>query len=254
MGSCSSSPPIIPVDDITISIFGLDNAGKTCLLRSLAGNFDFESVPTIGLGQESFVYKDDTKLTVYDLGGSSKFRSVWTRFFAEIWGFIYVIDASDPERFQESKETLDKMLEHKMIKKKPYIIVANKQDKEGAIPAAELKTRLKIGRKVEVYDAVVTSSTEEHMNEGVSKAIDSLVDSIVKNFESISKRRILDLEEQKTIEEQEHKAKLARIQARKEQQEKEAQETAKQSENIEKESKQVNENDEKSKSSSSAGE
>ena len=56
------------------------------------------------------------------------------------------------------------------------------------------------------------------------------------------------------LEEQEHKAKLARIQARKEQQEKEAQETAKQSENIEKESKQVNENDEKSKSSSSAGE
>ena len=140
MGSCVSTQPTatIPLDEIEISIFGIDNAGKTCFLRSLAGNFDFDSVPTVGFGQESFMY-DDVKLKVYDLGGNENFRSVWKRYFAEIWGFIYVVDAADPDRFEESKAQLKEMVENKMLKNKPLIVVANKQDKPNAVPAEKLK-------------------------------------------------------------------------------------------------------------------
>lgn len=221
---CVSSSGIVPLDDITISIFGIDNAGKTCLLRSLAGDFNFDVVPTVGLGQESFKYNDEIKLTVYDLGGSSNFRSIWTKFFPEIWGFIYVIDAADPERFEESKKTLDNMLAHKYMKKKPYIVIANKQDKEGAVPAEQLRSKLKIGRKVPVYDAVITDSKEGKMNEGVTQAIDTLVGEIVKNFEVLVKKREADMEEYKAEEDKAREEKLARIQARREQEEKEAKE------------------------------
>ena len=146
---CVSSQATVPIDDIIISIFGIDNAGKTCLLRSLAGNFEFDCVPTVGLGQESFMY-NDIKLTVYDLGGNAKFRSVWERFYAATWGFIWVVDASDEARINESKEALHKMIQHEFLKTKPFIVVANKQDKEGAIKAADLKKRLDLPKKIQV--------------------------------------------------------------------------------------------------------
>lgn len=209
---CVSSAATVPIDDVVISIFGIDNSGKTCLLRSLAGNYDFNTVGTVGLGQDKFTY-DDIQLTVYDLGGSQKFRSVWQRFFAEIWGFIYVVDAADHERLKESSETLDVITQHKMMKGKPFIIVANKQDKEGAIPAEKLRKHFNVGRNVQFIDAVVTDVDYENKkcNEGVSTAVSRLIDNIIKDFTQIHKRRLVDLAEQKEIEDKERKEKQEKI-------------------------------------------
>ena len=209
---CVSSSAITPIDDIVISIFGIDNAGKTCLLRSLSGNYEFDSVPTVGLGQETFMY-DDIKLTVYDLGGSSKFRSVWQRFFAEIWGFIWVIDAADPERFKENQETLDKMMQNKMLEGKPFIVVANKQDLEGAIPAKQLREHINLPKNIKIVDAIVTQCNPEEnkCNQGVADAVSSLIADIVKNYQKIADKRVEDLEEQKKIDEREKQAKMERI-------------------------------------------
>ena len=156
---------------------------------------------------------DDIKLTVYDLGGNSKFRSVWQRFFAEIWGFIWVVDASDPERFEESKETLKEMMKHKMLKGKPFIVVANKQDKEGAVPAKELRSKLALPKNVQCVDAVVTQCNEAEgkCNEGVSTAVSQLIAEIVKNYADLAKKRVKDLEEQKKIDDEEKKAKKERL-------------------------------------------
>ena len=209
---CVSSSAITPIDDIVISIFGIDNAGKTCLLRSLSGNYSFDSVPTVGLGQETFMY-EDIKLTVYDLGGSSKFRNVWQRFFAEIWGYVWVIDASDPDRFQENQEMLNKMMDHSMLKGKPFVVVANKQDKEGAIPAKDLRERINLPKNVKIVDAIVTKCNPDQnkCNEGVTEAVSSLINDIVKNYQKIADKRIVDLEEQKKIDEKEKQAKMERI-------------------------------------------
>ena len=228
MGCVGSQAVVVPIDDIVISIFGIDNAGKTCLLRSLAGNYNFDSVPTVGLGQESFMY-DDIHLTVYDLGGNSKFRSVWQRFFAEIWGFIYVVDAADESRFSESRETLEKMMAEKMLKGKPFIVVANKQDKEGAVPAKDLRSKLNIPKNVPVIDAVVTQCNEAEgkCNEGVSQAVSTLIADIVKDFPKLAKKREKDLIEQHEIDEKEKAAKKERLEkARAEREAKAAQQKA----------------------------
>ena len=238
---CISSSAVTPIDDIVISIFGIDNAGKTCLLRSLSGNYEFDSVPTVGLGQETFMY-DDIKLTVYDLGGSSKFRSVWQRFFAEIWGYIWVIDASDPQRFKENQETLEKMMENKMLKDKPFIVVANKQDIEGAIPGKDLREKINLPKNVKIIDAVVTrcNPEEKKCNEGVSEAVSSLIAEIVKNYQKIADKRVKDLEEQKQIDEREKQAKMERI--AKARAEREAKAKAQEEANNNKQSEEINNN------------
>jgi small GTP-binding protein len=180
------------MDDITIAIFGLDNAGKTCFLRSLAGDFNFDSVPTVGLGQDTFMY-DDTKLQVYDLGGAANFRTIWQRFFAEIWGFIYVVDASDPGRFNESCATLNEMVGHRMMRHKPHIVVANKQDREGAVAAQTLEKQFKLG----VYDAIVTQPDGDKCNIGVSAAVSALINEIIAKYEKLAQKRDGDIEEQR---------------------------------------------------------
>ena len=228
MGACvSSSPGTIPLDDIAISIFGLDNAGKTCLLRSLAGDFNFDTVPSIGQNIETFMY-DDIKLKVYDLGGSGTFRNVWENFFAEIWGFVYVVDAADSERFEESKNTLNNMISHHMMSGKPYIVVANKQDLNGAVPAAKLRKILGLPKKVKIFDAIVTKVDGDKANQGVQDAISGLIAEILDKYQKLYPRRQKDLEEQRQIEEKRMEEKKKRLEAYKAQREKEEQEQANQ--------------------------
>lgn len=235
MGSCVSSTgaATIPLDDVAISIFGIDNAGKTCFLRSLAGDFNFDTIPTIGFGQEQFMY-DDIKLKVYDLGGDAKFRNVWTRYFAEIWGFIYVVDASDPDRFEESAKQLKEMVQHKMLTGKPYIVVANKQDKPNAVKADQLKKLFKSVpniKKVQFLDASVTTIQDNKCNEGVSTATSQLIVDILDNFQKIGQRRIEDMKDQEEIEKREREEKLARLRAKREEEAKKKAESEQQNEN-----------------------
>lgn len=218
MGSCVSSQPTatIPLDEIEISIFGIDNAGKTCFLRSLAGDFNFDSVPTVGFGQETFMY-DDVKLKVFDLGGSQNFRSVWKRYFAEIWGYIYVVDAADPDRFEESRLQLTEMVEDDLLKGKPFIVVANKQDKPNATPAEKLKKLFKKVpniKKIKFVDASVTTIVDNKCNEGVSTAVSTLIVDILNNFQKIGQKRTVDMKEQEEREERERQEKLERIRAK----------------------------------------
>ncbi|KAH0788543.1 ADP-ribosylation factor-like protein 13B [Histomonas meleagridis] len=221
MGSCVSSARTIPLDDIAIAILGIDNAGKTCFLRSLAGDFNFDTVPSSGLGQESFMY-DDVKLKVYDLGGGPKFRSVWQRFFAEIWGFIYVVDASDTERFEESARVLKEITSHEMMKGKPYIVIANKQDLPNAVPAEKLKKTMKISKNIDVKDAAVIKVDGDKCNEGVSESTSALIGQILKKFEKIAKKRVVDMAKQEEIENKEKAEKMERIKRMREEEAKKA--------------------------------
>jgi small GTP-binding protein len=212
MGCCSSGA-VVPIDEVAISIFGLDNAGKTSFLRALSGDSNFDTVPTVGLGQEMFMF-DDIKLKVYDLGGNAQFRNVWQRFYAEIWGFIYVVDASDPDRFDESKKTLQDMISHTMVLSKPFIVVANKQDKNDAIQAAALKMRFQLGKKVPFYDTIATQFEDGKCHEGVTSAVSTLIATILKNYPALAKKRETDLEEQRQIDEREAQEKRERLERR----------------------------------------
>lgn len=209
----TSAVATIPMDEVQISILGLDNAGKTCFLRALTGDFNFDSVPSVGMDNREFMY-DDTKIKIYDLGGSAAFRSIWKRFFAEIWGYVYVVDAADPARFEESKKTLKEMMSDKMLTGKPFIVVANKQDKEGAVSAKELKKALGL-KDVPVFEATAIEVGEDNKcNQGVSDAVTELIVQILKKYPTIAKKREKDMEYQRLIEEKEREEKRARLMKR----------------------------------------
>lgn len=40
------------------------------------------------------------KIDLYDLGGGKNIRKIWNRYYAEVHGCIFVVDAADTERME----------------------------------------------------------------------------------------------------------------------------------------------------------
>jgi small GTP-binding protein len=195
---------------IVIGVFGIDGAGKTCFLHSLVGDFDFDSiVPTVGLGQKTIHCRNRT-VTIYGLGGSARFRSVWPRFFAEVWGFFYVIDAADSARFAEAVEVLEPVKTHPMMAGKPFVVVANKQDCAGALRADALRSACGIPGEVRIFEAVATAVSNGRCHRGVEAAVGQLVDEIKQREAELAEKTAEDMRKQSQIEEQERAAKQHR--------------------------------------------
>ena len=89
--------------NIYLLMLGLDNSGKTCTAKTLVGESLENVAPTIGFSKVSTKYKG-FNVTIYDLGGSKSFRGIWPKYYHEVHGFVFVVDASDNSRMEETAE------------------------------------------------------------------------------------------------------------------------------------------------------
>lgn len=106
---------------IVLLIVGLDNAGKSTILNHISGDSDQNVLPTIGFRTVSIKYKSySTK--IYDLGGSSQIRALWPKYYNDIHGLIYVVDASDISRLAENKVVFNELITHEHISTKPILL------------------------------------------------------------------------------------------------------------------------------------
>lgn len=69
------------VRELRILLLGLDNAGKTTLLKKLASEDISHITPTQGFNIKS-VQTEGIKLNVWDIGGQRKLRPYWRNYFA----------------------------------------------------------------------------------------------------------------------------------------------------------------------------
>ena len=106
---------------MTLAILGLDNAGKTVTAKGLQGESFEDVAPTVGFSSVDYKFNKHD-VTMFDLGGGKKIRGIWTSYFAEVYGLIYVIDSSDPERLDEARLTLRDVIEHPKITGKPILV------------------------------------------------------------------------------------------------------------------------------------
>ncbi|KAL9642277.1 hypothetical protein ABK040_007276 [Willaertia magna] len=135
-----------------ILILGLDNSGKTSLIKTfgivtqpkkkdekeiIQEEDDISIIPTIGYNVKEVKYKGLT-FNCWDLGGQRNIRGLWKHYYKGSNGIIYVVDSADRERLKESKQELLNLLEDQDLKSVPILIFANKKDKEGALTATEL--------------------------------------------------------------------------------------------------------------------
>lgn len=69
-----------PEKEVRILLLGLDNAGKTTILKQLASEEVTQVTPTAGFNIKS-VISDGFKLNVWDIGGQQKIRPYWKNYF-----------------------------------------------------------------------------------------------------------------------------------------------------------------------------
>jgi len=126
-----------------ILVLGLDNSGKTTILKKLSEEDISHIMPTQGFNIKSLVH-DGFKLNVWDIGGQKTIRPYWSNYFDSSDSLIYVIDSSDRRRLEESGMELNELLQEDKLANIPLLIFANKQDLIQALPAEEISESLSL--------------------------------------------------------------------------------------------------------------
>ncbi|XP_064314186.1 ADP-ribosylation factor-like protein 3 [Phalacrocorax carbo] len=129
--------------ELRIILLGLDNAGKTTLLKRLASEEVSTITPTQGFNVKS-VHSHGFKLNVWDIGGQRSIRSYWRKYLGSTDLLIYVIDSADQKRFEETGQELAELTEEESLTGVPLLVFANKQDLVTAAPAAEIAEGLRL--------------------------------------------------------------------------------------------------------------
>jgi len=114
-----------------VLVAGLDAAGKTSLLSKFGGRLGISDMiathPTKGVVRMKFG-TSNLSLFIWDLGGQEEYRERYLnnpeQYFVQLDLLIYVIDIQDPERFEESLEYLDNILDSLvMLEESPYVLL-----------------------------------------------------------------------------------------------------------------------------------
>ena len=72
------------------------------------------------------------ELTLWDLGGQDKLRSMWKHYFGGVQGIIFVVDASDVARLELAGQELSTCLRDESLANSAVLVLCNKQDLPGA--------------------------------------------------------------------------------------------------------------------------
>uniref|UniRef100_A0A8C9RGT8 ADP-ribosylation factor-like 13A n=1 Tax=Scleropages formosus TaxID=113540 RepID=A0A8C9RGT8_SCLFO len=136
-----------PMRKVTVLMVGLDNAGKTSILRSILKVPPKELGPTQGCVRTE-LRVDNFIVMVLDMGGSPEDRRCWRDYYGEAHGIIFVVDSSDEQRLPEAKELLVDMLKQPRVARKPLLVLANKQDRMDALLISELIEGLSLEKLV----------------------------------------------------------------------------------------------------------
>ncbi|XP_077388211.1 ADP-ribosylation factor-like protein 13A [Festucalex cinctus] len=137
-----------PIRRVTVLVVGLDKAGKTSSIRGmLRVPHAAEGGPTQGCVR-SELRVENSLVTLLDVGGSAEAQGVWSEYYAEAHGVIFVVDSSDRPRIKEVKEVLADLLKQPRVAGKPILVLANKQDKMNALLGSELIEMLSLEKLV----------------------------------------------------------------------------------------------------------
>ncbi|EED96017.1 adp-ribosylation factor like protein 3 [Thalassiosira pseudonana CCMP1335] len=124
-------------NEARILVLGLDNSGKTTILKQLFDEDISQVTPTQGFNVKSMT-QNNLKLNVWDIGGQKSIRPYWRNYFDHTDAIIYVIDSSDKKRMTETGLELDQLLSEDKLEGVPLLVLANKQDLLNSLSAEEI--------------------------------------------------------------------------------------------------------------------
>ncbi|XP_018101465.1 ADP-ribosylation factor-like protein 13B isoform X1 [Xenopus laevis] len=220
-----------PVRKVTLVMVGLDNAGKTATVKGIQGESPEDVAPTVGFSKAD-IKQGRFDITMFDLGGGKRIRGIWKNYYAESYGVVFVIDSSDMERMEETKETIAEVLRHPRISGKPVLVLANKQDREGALSEADIIEFLSLEKLVnenkclcQIEPCSAAIGHGKKIDKSIKNGLNWLLRVIAKDFEALHERILKETAEQRAQEEQDKRERAERVKRlREEREEKEKEE------------------------------
>ncbi|KRX03375.1 P-loop containing nucleoside triphosphate hydrolase [Pseudocohnilembus persalinus] len=165
--------------EMRILILGLDNAGKTTILKKFNGENIDEISPTLGFNIKTLHY-NEYKLNVWDIGGQTTIRSYWRNYFEQTDGLIWVVDSSDKMRLEMCKEELHNLLKQEKLVGATLFIFCNKQDIKGALSPEEISKFLELDQITTRHWGMIPCSavTGEGLVEGIHWTVTDIASRI----------------------------------------------------------------------------
>ncbi|MFQ6054791.1 MAG: ADP-ribosylation factor-like protein, partial [Methanosarcinales archaeon] len=152
-----------------ILVTGPYNAGKSTFIHAISSKA--VSVDrlgtTIALDHGKVDYKGFSA-DIFGTPGQERFDPILKLISGEAMGVFLIIDSTKPKDFVRAKQMLEITRSYGL----PLLIVANKQDLNGALSPDEIREQIKLPIDVSIVPAVATKK------EGVFEAFEMLVDKI----------------------------------------------------------------------------
>ncbi|KAK3168331.1 ADP-ribosylation factor-like protein 2 [Lepraria neglecta] len=129
--------------EMRILMLGLDNAGKTTIVKKLM-NEDVNTVsPTLGFIIQTIDY-EGYRLNIWDVGGQKTLRSYWRNYFEKTDALIWVVDATDRLRIDDCRHELASLLVEERLMGASLLVFANKKDVGGCMTDEEIQKALRL--------------------------------------------------------------------------------------------------------------
>lgn len=158
-------------------ILGLDNAGKTTIVKKLSGQPIDKIEPTLGFNIQTLEHAN-YKLNLWDIGGQTSIRAYWRNYFERTDGLVWVVDSSDRARLDLCRQELERLLQQERLAGASLLVFANKQDMEGSLVAAEISKVLELHNQQYENRHWSIQSCSAVTGQGLVEGMDWLVEDI----------------------------------------------------------------------------
>lgn len=169
---------------------GLDNAGKTTILKKFNGE-DIDTIsPTLGFNIKTLEHRD-FQLNFWDVGGQKSLRSYWRNYFESTDGLIWVVDSADRMRLKDCRAELHVLLKEERMAGASLLVFANKQDLPGSLTTAQIQEVLELDKIKSHHWAIQGCSavTGERLLQGMDWIVDDIASRIyMMNWDAIMRQ------------------------------------------------------------------
>lgn len=151
---------------VKMVVTGPYSAGKTAFIRTIseidvvsterkisAIDEKIKETTTVAMDFGRVSIDNDLVLHIFGTPGQRRFDFMWEILAEGMVGLIVMIDSTRPDTFKEARQMLDEFQAYLPV---PYIVVANKQDREDAWSMEDIRNVLKLADDVKFMPCVAT--------------------------------------------------------------------------------------------------
>ena len=153
---------------LKIIITGPFSAGKTKFIKTIS---DIDVVSTErkitqrekGMKAQTTVAMDYGRVALGEdilhlngTPGQARFDFMWDILTREMHGFVMLADSANPDSFTDTRELIGLFTRAHGV---PYVIAANKQDADGAVPPAKLRRALGVSAETLIMPCIASRKT-----------------------------------------------------------------------------------------------